>query len=62
MCVSVCRCFSDRLARESEILEERAERRFEIFKNLMNKMATPALDQDAQSMVTQSPFLGAHVM
>ncbi|XP_056291149.1 kinesin-like protein KIF20B isoform X1 [Pseudoliparis swirei] len=49
--------YNDRLARESEILEERAERRFEIFKNLMNKMATPALDQDAQSMDTS---LDAH--
>ncbi|TNN47345.1 Kinesin-like protein KIF20B [Liparis tanakae] len=48
--------YNDRLARESEILEERAERRFEIFKNLMNKMA-PEPGQDAQSMDTS---LDAH--
>uniref|UniRef100_A0A8C3AS47 Kinesin family member 20Ba n=1 Tax=Cyclopterus lumpus TaxID=8103 RepID=A0A8C3AS47_CYCLU len=54
--------YNNRLARESEILEERAERRLEIFKNLMNKMATPESSQDAQSMVTQSPLLGAHFM
>ncbi|XP_068424378.1 kinesin-like protein KIF20B isoform X2 [Clinocottus analis] len=44
--------YNDRLARESEILEERAERRFEIFKKLMNKMATPEHSQSAQSMDT----------
>ncbi|XP_034407565.1 kinesin-like protein KIF20B isoform X3 [Cyclopterus lumpus] len=44
--------YNNRLARESEILEERAERRLEIFKNLMNKMATPESSQDAQSMDT----------
>lgn len=31
--------YNERLAREREILEERAERRLEIFKNLINKMA-----------------------
>ncbi|KAM7408270.1 hypothetical protein PAMA_002125 [Pampus argenteus] len=32
--------YNDRLAREREILEERGERRLEIFKNLIDKMAT----------------------
>lgn len=31
--------YNERLAREREILEERAERRLEIFKNLINRMA-----------------------
>lgn len=44
-------CFSERLLREREILEERAEKRLEIFKNLINKMATSASDSDAQEMV-----------
>lgn len=52
MCV--CVWLSDRLVREREILEERAERRLEIFKNLIDKMATAGPSQDAQAMVTQS--------
>ncbi|XP_041646285.1 kinesin-like protein KIF20B [Cheilinus undulatus] len=40
--------YNDRLAREREILEERAERRLEIFKNLIDKMAGSS--QDAQAM------------
>lgn len=51
-----CVWFSDRLAREREMLEERAERRMEIFKNLIDKMATAGPSQDAQAMVTQSLF------
>ncbi|XP_070697167.1 kinesin-like protein KIF20B [Pempheris klunzingeri] len=42
--------YNDRLAREREILEERAERRLEIFKNLIDKMATAGANQDAQTM------------
>ncbi len=52
VCVCVCVCFSQRLAREREILEERAERRLEIFKNLINKMATAGPSSDTQAMVT----------
>lgn len=40
--------YNERLAREREILEERAERRLEIFKNLINKMAAgPGRDAEA---------------
>ncbi|CAJ1066835.1 LOW QUALITY PROTEIN: kinesin-like protein KIF20B [Xyrichtys novacula] len=42
--------FDDRLAREREILEERAERRLEIFKNLIEKMGTAGPNQDAQAL------------
>ncbi|XP_026165629.1 kinesin-like protein KIF20B [Mastacembelus armatus] len=42
--------YDERLMREREILEERAERRLEIFKNLIDKMATSGPSQDAQSM------------
>ncbi|KAM9847987.1 kinesin-like protein KIF20B [Aulostomus maculatus] len=42
--------FNDRLVREREILEERAERRLEIFKNLIDKMAAIVPSQDAQAM------------
>ncbi|XP_071336035.1 kinesin-like protein KIF20B [Trachinotus anak] len=41
--------YNDRLAREREILEERAERRLEIFKNLIDKMAKAGTNQDAQT-------------
>ncbi|XP_059215489.1 kinesin-like protein KIF20B [Centropristis striata] len=44
--------YNDRLTREREILEERAERRLEIFKNLIDKMATTGPSQDAQAMET----------
>uniref|UniRef100_A0A3Q1FU48 Kinesin family member 20Ba n=1 Tax=Acanthochromis polyacanthus TaxID=80966 RepID=A0A3Q1FU48_9TELE len=47
--------YDDRLVREREILEEQAERRLEIFKNLTDKMAKAGPSQDAQAMVTQ-PF------
>lgn len=40
--------FSNRLARESDILEERAERRMEIFKGLMDKMARAGPSLEAQ--------------
>ncbi|KAM6996878.1 kinesin-like protein KIF20B isoform 2-T2 [Tautogolabrus adspersus] len=42
--------YNDRLAREREILEERAERRLEIFKNLIDKMAIAGPSPDAQAM------------
>ncbi|XP_026212044.1 kinesin-like protein KIF20B isoform X2 [Anabas testudineus] len=42
--------YNERLAREREILEERAERRLEIFKNLIDKMAKATPSQDAQAM------------
>ncbi|XP_074531941.1 kinesin-like protein KIF20B isoform X2 [Halichoeres trimaculatus] len=42
--------YNDRLAREREILEERAERRLEIFKNLIDKLGTAGPSQDAQAM------------
>lgn len=45
--------FSERLLREREILEERAEKRLEIFKNLITKMATPTSDSDSQEKVTK---------
>lgn len=41
------------LTREREIVEERAEKRMEIYKNLSNKMAGGP-SQDAQAMVTVS--------
>ncbi|XP_049455824.1 kinesin-like protein KIF20B isoform X1 [Epinephelus fuscoguttatus] len=44
--------YNDRLAREREILEERAERRLEIFKNLIDKMASTGPSQDSQAMDT----------
>lgn len=46
---NVCVCFSERLVREREIMEERAERRLEIFKNLINNMAGHGAD--AHTMV-----------
>ena len=60
MCVFLC---SERLAREREILEERAERRLEIFKDLIDKMTKAGTDQDAQDMVSHSlsSFLGRSV-
>ncbi|XP_069394674.1 kinesin-like protein KIF20B isoform X2 [Paralichthys olivaceus] len=42
--------YNERLVREREILEERAERRLEIFKNLIDKMTTAGTGQDAQDM------------
>ncbi|XP_022604364.1 kinesin-like protein KIF20B [Seriola dumerili] len=42
--------YSDRLGREREILEERAERRLEIFKNLIDKMAKAGTGHDANVM------------
>uniref|UniRef100_UPI003AB04F77 kinesin-like protein KIF20B n=1 Tax=Centroberyx gerrardi TaxID=166262 RepID=UPI003AB04F77 len=42
--------YNDRLAREKEILEERAERRLEIFKNLVGKIASTGPSQDTQAM------------
>ncbi|XP_051815708.1 kinesin-like protein KIF20B isoform X2 [Acanthochromis polyacanthus] len=42
--------YDDRLVREREILEEQAERRLEIFKNLTDKMAKAGPSQDAQAM------------
>ncbi|KAM8739483.1 kinesin-like protein KIF20B isoform 1-T1 [Acanthopagrus schlegelii] len=42
--------YKERLVREREILEERAERRLEIFKNLIDKMGTAAPGPDAQAM------------
>lgn len=44
-------CFSERLLREREILEEQAEKRHEIFKDLIHKMATAASDTAAQETV-----------
>lgn len=35
--VVIFQCFSERLQREKEIVEERAERRMEILKNLVNR-------------------------
>ncbi|XP_029377077.1 kinesin-like protein KIF20B isoform X2 [Echeneis naucrates] len=40
--------YNDRLGREREILEERAEQRLEIFKKLIHKMATAGACQNAQ--------------
>lgn len=49
--VAVFECFSERLQREKEIVEERAERRLEILKNLVNRtigeMATVSTDENA---------------
>ncbi|XP_056251669.1 kinesin-like protein KIF20B [Seriola aureovittata] len=42
--------YSDRLGREREILEERAERRLEIFKNLIDKMAKAGTGHNANVM------------
>ncbi|KAM9345101.1 kinesin-like protein KIF20B [Symphorus nematophorus] len=42
--------YNERLAREREILEERAERRLEIFKNLIDKMGTAGPSSDTQAM------------
>uniref|UniRef100_A0A668ASG9 Kinesin family member 20Ba n=1 Tax=Myripristis murdjan TaxID=586833 RepID=A0A668ASG9_9TELE len=41
--------YNDRLAREREILEERAERRLEIFKNLVGKIANTGPSQDTEA-------------
>jgi len=35
--VAIFQCFSERLQREKELVEERAERRLEILKNLVNR-------------------------
>lgn len=45
--------FSNRLLRERDILEDRAEKRHEIFKDLINKMATGASGSCAQEPVTK---------
>lgn len=49
--VAAFQCFSERLQREKEIVEERAERRLEILKNLVNRtigeMATVSTDENA---------------
>ncbi|XP_030296755.1 kinesin-like protein KIF20B isoform X2 [Sparus aurata] len=42
--------YKERLVREREILEERAERRLEIFKNLIDKMGSAGPSPDAQAM------------
>ncbi|XP_077960906.1 kinesin-like protein KIF20B isoform X2 [Gasterosteus aculeatus] len=49
--------YNNRLARESDILEERAERRMEIFKGLMDKMARagPSLEAQDTSLDSHSP-------
>ncbi|KAJ0067279.1 hypothetical protein NL108_015824, partial [Boleophthalmus pectinirostris] len=47
--------YDERLAREREILEERAEKRLEIFKNLSQKMSREGHYQDRGAMVT-TPF------
>ncbi|KAK2824670.1 hypothetical protein Q5P01_021845 [Channa striata] len=44
--------YNERLAREREILEERAERRLEIFKNLIEKMARAQTSKDKGAMNT----------
>ncbi|XP_047458558.1 kinesin-like protein KIF20B isoform X2 [Mugil cephalus] len=51
--------YDDRLAREREIMEERAERRMEILKNLFGKMAAPGTSQDAQAMDISVDSIGA---
>lgn len=43
--------------REREILEERAERRLEIFKNLIDKMGSAGPGPDAQAMVIIQPLV-----
>lgn len=55
----LCVCVSERLVTEREILEERAERRLEIFKNLIDKMATAGPGPDTPAMVTRPLFLGS---
>uniref|UniRef100_A0AAQ4R9N2 Kinesin family member 20Ba n=1 Tax=Gasterosteus aculeatus aculeatus TaxID=481459 RepID=A0AAQ4R9N2_GASAC len=49
--------YNNRLARESDILEERAERRMEIFKGLMDKMARagPSLEAQDWPLDSHSP-------
>ncbi|XP_076600042.1 kinesin-like protein KIF20B [Chaetodon auriga] len=42
--------YDERLVREREVLEERAERRLEIFKNLIDKMATAGPGPDTHAM------------
>lgn len=54
----VCVCFSERLVREREILEERAERRLEIFKNLIDKMASAGPSPDTAMVTYSLCFLG----
>ncbi|XP_073337533.1 kinesin-like protein KIF20B isoform X2 [Pagrus major] len=44
--------YKERLVREREILEERAEKRLEIFKNLIDRMGTAGPSPDAQAMDT----------
>lgn len=43
---------SERLVREREILEERADRRLEIFKNLINNMSVAESKDEVETMVT----------
>ncbi|XP_053189542.1 kinesin-like protein KIF20B [Scomber japonicus] len=42
--------YNDRLSREREILEEQAERRMEIFKNLIDKMVPDGSGPDSQAL------------
>ncbi|XP_013874658.1 kinesin-like protein KIF20B [Austrofundulus limnaeus] len=42
--------YSERLVRERDILEERAERRLEIFKNLINNMSVAESKHDVETM------------
>ncbi|XP_061601072.1 kinesin-like protein KIF20B isoform X2 [Cololabis saira] len=42
--------FDERIAREKELLEERSERRLEIFKNLINKMSAAGASPDVAAM------------
>lgn len=50
---------SERLVREREILEERADRRLEIYKNLINNMSVAESKRDAETMVTYFIPLGS---
>lgn len=56
-CYHVHPWFSERLMREREIMEQRAEQRLEIFKNLVGKMAPAGASTHKQVTVTQSSFL-----
>lgn len=50
-------CFSERLQREKEIVEERAERRLEILKNLVNRtvgeIAAVSSDENAAKVIAE---------
>ncbi|XP_033996939.1 kinesin-like protein KIF20B [Trematomus bernacchii] len=48
--------YNDRLSRDKEILEERAETRMKIFKNLIDKMADAGPGQDAKAMDVLAAF------